>query len=229
MSGPKSLRAALRPHGLMLRGSVHFPEGEGGPRLPGGRTARTVVLVGHAGGAMWQAFCDWRATMPADLADPLDTWSKAVIDPIAAAFGAFPYYPSDPPYQPFQRWAIAAEGLAASPLGILAHPRYGLWHGYRAALGFAEDFSDIETEEGGRVPVCESCCEKPCLTACPADAVTAARFDVAACRRLLASEEGRICLDEGCRARATCPVGRDYTYPAEEIRFHMAALSLPVG
>ena len=152
-----------------------------------------------------------------------------MIGPIAARFCACPCYPSDPPYQPFQRWAIAAEGLSASPLGILTHPRYGLWHGYRAALAFAEAFTESDAKEVPRAPVCEGCRDKPCLTACPADAVTAGGFDVAACRRHLASEEGRTCLDEGCRARAACPVGRDYTYPADQIRFHMAALSLPAG
>src|SRR4030095_137820 len=36
------------------------------------------------------------------------------------------------------RWAMRAEAVAPSPLGILIHPDYGLWHAYRGALAFAE-------------------------------------------------------------------------------------------
>ena len=49
--------------------------------------------------------------------------------------GAAPIYPfGGPPYWPFQRWAQRAEAVFPSPLGILIHPEYGLWHAYRAAL-----------------------------------------------------------------------------------------------
>ena len=33
---------------------------------------------------------------------------------------------------------MRAEAVAPSPLGILIHPDYGLWHAYRGALAFAE-------------------------------------------------------------------------------------------
>ena len=30
---------------------------------------------------------------------------------------------------------MRAEGLKPSPLGVLVHPDFGLWHGYRGAIG----------------------------------------------------------------------------------------------
>ena len=33
-----------------------------------------------------------------------------------------------PPYWPFQQWARRAEPVHPSPIGVLIHPRYGLWH-----------------------------------------------------------------------------------------------------
>jgi len=230
MSGPDSIAAkiaeALSPHGLHLRGIAHFPLGDG-PHLAEGKSAQCIVLIGNVGGLMWSAFCQWRNGQPdGGGTDPLDRWSKEVTSPVATEFGATAYFPSDPPYQPFQQWAVKAEGLKASPLGILIHPVFGLWHGYRGALGFATPIG------GGELPaaadICGDCREKPCLSTCPAIAVDQDGFDVARCRDHLVTIAGKTgCMTAGCLARAACPVGRSYRYPEEQIRFHMKALDLP--
>lgn len=222
-----AIRAALKPHGLFLRGVVHFREAAGAPRLEDGRLAASVVLVGNVGGSIWPAFTRWReGRVDRGGDDPLDGWSKAVIRPIAARGGATAWFPSDPPWQPFQQWAMRAEGLKASPLGILIHPVYGLWHGYRGALGLAAAI-DAEPAVSLASHPCESCPGKPCLSACPAAAVRPDAFDVAACRAHLRSSDGQAgCMAAGCLARAACPVGAGYRYGADQLRFHMAALSL---
>lgn len=216
------LRAALAPHGVFVRGTVTFGEGEG-PLLADGMPARSVILLGNIGGSIWEPFSRWRqSSESADRNDPLDEWSKAVIRPIAAAFEATAYFPSDPPWQPFQRWAMQAEGLKASPLGILIHPDYGLWHGYRGALGFA---AVIEGAGMAVTHPCDHCAEKPCLTACPVDAVASTGFDVAACRSHLRTDTGKTgCMAGGCLARNACPVGSAYRYSQAQRAFHMAAL-----
>ena len=222
----ETIRAALAPHGLFLRGTLDFAEGEAAPRLANGRPAAGVALVGNIGSSLWPAFSRWREGEPdRGGSDPLDTWSKAVLRPVAAAAGVTVWFPSDPPWQPFQQWAMRAEGLKASPLGILIHPVYGLWHGYRGALGFAEP---IEAEPASHAPhPCDICPDKPCLTTCPAQAVRPDAFDVPACRAHLRTPEGNAgCMASGCLARAACPVGTAYRYEAAQLRFHMAALSL---
>ncbi|MBB5573537.1 MULTISPECIES: 4Fe-4S dicluster domain-containing protein [Rhizobium] len=218
------LRAALAPHGVFVRGIISFGEGEG-PALADGTPARSVILLGNIGGSIWEPFSRWRQSPEnADHTDPLDEWSKAIIRPLAAVFNATAYFPSDPPWQPFQRWAMQAEGLKASPLGILIHPDYGLWHGYRGALGFADI---IEVDGAGTMAAhpCDHCDEKPCLTACPVEAVTSVGFDVAACRSHLRTDAGKTgCIISGCLARNACPVGSAYRYPQAQLAFHMAAL-----
>ncbi|MCO6185781.1 ferredoxin [Rhizobium sp. L1K21] len=219
-----SIEERLAPHGILLRGAVSFDEGEGPP--VGDGFARIVVLLGNVGGSVWQPFSAWRKSQPdGGGVHPLDNWSRAVIQPIADAFSAAAYYPSDTPWWPFQQWAVKAEGLQASPLGLLIHPEYGLWHGYRGALGFAEPLR-VSAAHVRDFP-CEGCLEKPCLNSCPVDAVDPASFDVKACRSYLSSAAGQSgCMIKGCLARNACPVGEAYRYPTEQIVFHMRALDI---
>lgn len=233
MSGPSSVMAALdgrfAAHGLTPRGLVRFGGQDEAPLLADGAPAKAVLLIGVSGSAMWPHFERWRmAQADHGGADPLDRWSKLVIDQVADEIEAEACYPSDPPYQPFQRWATQAEGLKASPLGILIHPRFGLWHSYRGALLFRNwDVAQEEQPVNGPQP-CETCRDKPCLTACPVGAISLDGFDVAACRAHLATPQGQGgCMASGCLARNVCPVGADYRYPNSQLRFHMQALNLP--
>ncbi|MCJ8518028.1 hypothetical protein ABID21_001091 [Pseudorhizobium tarimense] len=214
------IAAVLEPQGIFVRGVVSFHDGNG-PSLSYGSCARTVVLLGNIGGSIWRSFDHWRTSDQGP--DPLDTWSRVAIDRVAGALGATALYPSDQPWQPFQRWATQAEGLAPSPLGILIHPRFGLWHGYRGALAFAEDLGAAPVESTGHP--CTHCIEKPCLATCPAGALAPTGFAVNPCRSYLDSDGGRAtCMANGCAARNACPVGADFRYSAEQLRFHMAAL-----
>ncbi|MBC2773407.1 ferredoxin [Rhizobium sp. AQ_MP] len=233
MSGPSSvlteIEALLAPHGLSLRGLVRFGPEDAAPMLDDGARAEAVLLIGAAGGAMWPHFERWRMSQ-ADRggADPLDRWSKIVIDEIGNRIGAEPCYPSDPPYQPFQRWAMQAEGLEPSPLGILIHPRLGLWHSYRGALMFRALDGAVETPVRSEVHPCDTCRDKPCLSTCPVGAVSPDGFDVAGCRRHLVTPQGQGgCMTSGCLARNACPVGDAFRYPEAQLKFHMEALRLP--
>ncbi|MDO6963312.1 ferredoxin [Rhizobium alvei] len=215
------IRGVLAPHGLFLRGLVGFA-GDG-PVLSDGGQARSVLLIGNVGGSLWRAFSHWRDENPT-IDNPLDRWSEQTIRPIANRFGATAYFPSEKPWQPFQQWAMRAEGLKPSPLGILIHPEFGLWHGYRGALGFTQELLVTPTEP--QPHPCETCSDRPCLTTCPVSAIASDHFDVAACRSHLRSVAGvGGCMEAGCLARNACPVGQDLRYPDAQLRFHMAALS----
>ncbi len=218
------LEKRLAPCGILLRGAFHFNDREG-PQLNDGNFVRTLVLLGNIGGSLWEPFARWREEQPDKGGDhSLDLWSRKTIQPIADELGAAAYFPSDKPWWPFQQWAMRAEGLRASPLGLLIHPEYGLWHGYRGALGFA-DVLQIDLSPASDCP-CDTCLTKPCLNACPANSISESRFDVVSCRSFLASEQGQAgCMVSGCEARNACPVGADYRLPVEQLAFHMAALS----
>ncbi|VVT07471.1 Ferredoxin [Hoeflea sp. EC-HK425] len=222
-----AIAAALEPSGLVPRGWFVTEPGLA-PLLSDGASARAICLVGHFGGGFWPVFKAWWQNHPG-LSEPLDSWSRAVIDPVTATLGCEAVYPSDRPWYPFQQWAMAAEGLKASPLGMLVHPEFGLWHGYRGAMlmdEFALERLGNRAPSGPPVAMhpCEGCAEKPCLSACPVNAFTGSGFAAADCRRSLASEAGlSTCMDVGCQARDACPVGRKHRFSADQVRFHMAA------
>ena len=213
-----TLAAALGAHGLILRGGFRPRADDGVPPLADGRPTRTLVMVGNAGPEMWRAFA---ASPEHDSApDPLNRWSERVIGAVAAELGAEALFPfGGPPYLPFIAWAKRAEAVAESPLGILIHPDYGLWHAYRGALAFAEAVDLAPRDQRPRP--CDTCAERPCLSACPVGAFTETGYDVAACTGHISAPAGIDCMERACGARRACPVGRGYIYEPAQARFHM--------
>jgi hypothetical protein len=210
--------AVAEAAGLALRGGLQLDEAE---RVGPLASARTVLLLGFVGVRGWPVFAA-SAESGDGARHPLDRWSRRVVGELAARVGATALFPFEgPPYFAFQAWGARAEPLHPSPLGMFIHPRYGLWHSYRGALAFAESL-DLPEREQGQSP-CETCAERPCLSACPVSAFTPAGYDVTACAGWLRSGEGGACLGGGCLARRACPVGREYAQAPEQAAFHMEA------
>jgi hypothetical protein len=216
-----SVATRLAVHGLQLRGGLHPKSDDGVPTLPTGVVPGTLVLIGNVGPGLWPVFS--RSPEAKDgQPHPLDRWTRRVINQIAAEVGARPLFPfGAPPYLPFQRWAMRADPVAPSPLGILIHPDYGLWHAYRGALAFDERLP-LPPRIDQPVP-CDSCADRPCLSACPVNAFANRGYDVPACIRHIDAPAGSDCMNGGCLARRACPVGAQYQHETAQIAFHMRA------
>ena len=215
------IASRLGRHGLLLRGGFAPTADDRLPALPDGRPARTLLLVGNAGPGFWPAFAG-SPEAEDGAADPMNRWTERVLGGLAAELGGLALYPfGGPPYHPFVAWAKRAEPVAESPLGILIHPVYGLWHAYRGALLVAE-ILDLTPRPDLPRP-CDSCPDRPCLDACPVSAFTPAGYAVDDCAAHVGSPAGEDCLTLGCRARRACPVGRETGYAAGQAAFHMAA------
>jgi len=204
--------------GLAAHGAFRLDDEERRGALAGGAT---IALLGLDRARGWMAFSASPEALDGG-ADPLDRWSRRVVDALAETLGARALYPfGGPPHWPFQRWAMRAEPVHASPLGLLIHPVDGLWRGYRGALVFAEALATPPTP---RAPSpCERCAGRPCLSACPVGAFSGAGYDVAACVAHLDRPAGRACATGGCLARRACPVGADRGHRPDQAAFHMAA------
>lgn len=223
VAGPEpdleALRAKLEALGLRQRGGFRVESGRDAlllARFPG---ARSLILIGNVGPELWQAS---QAPIEALGGEhPLNDWVRSTLTPLAAEFGFAAVFDFDgPPYWPFQQWAKRAEGVGSSPLGALIHPEYGTWHAYRAAFIAACELPFVEA--GPLERPCDTCAEKPCLSACPVGAFSAQGYDLDACTDHILGA-GAECRSRGCLARLACPVGAQWAYLPDQASFHMRA------
>jgi hypothetical protein len=220
-----TVATAIEPTGMIARGGFVPDPSDGVPALADGREVRTVVVVGNVGGAIWPIFRAGARSVP----DPLDEWTRRVLGPIAATFGAGFVHPSDEPFIPMQRWAQRAEDVFESPIGLLIHPDHGLWHAYRGALLFPGRVDGLPPVGRRRSP-CATCVAQPCRTACPVDAFATegtrlVGYDHERCRRHVRSGREPRCLTAGCAARRACPVNAAGHYDVDQMTFHMRAFT----
>jgi hypothetical protein len=214
-----TVAAAIESTGMIARGGFE-PEPLEVPDLTDGRPCATVIVVGNIRGAMWPRFRREESAGP----DPLDRWTRGVLGPIASGFGADYLHPSDEPFQPFQRWAQRADDVHSSPIGLLIHPTYGLWHAYRGAFLFAEAVGGLPPV-GSAVSPCITCVDQPCLSTCPVDAFTPGGYDSVGCATHVRSDDEPACGELGCAARLACPIGQEFRYDPDQMRFHMRAFA----
>lgn len=206
--------------GLTVRGAFHVEDDDGVPPTGTAGTGRTLILIGNAGSSFWPVFSqseEYADGRP----DPLDRWSERVITGLAQELDATPVFPfGGPPYYPFLSWARRAEDVVSSPIGVLIHPEYGLWHAYRGALVVDQRLEDLPPRPGAPSP-CLTCPDQPCLNGCPVNAFGADGFDVDRCVGHLSGPND--CLDQGCLARNACPAGEPFRYDSEQHSFHLRA------
>jgi hypothetical protein len=212
-----TIQTACEQQGLNCRGGFDLEDDdyEQFPQLP--RSTKTLIMIGNTGSTLWSVVGEHLSCSTAQ--NPLDDWTRSQLDRLASQVCAQVIYPFDgPPYAPFQQWAMRSESVTPSPIGPLIHPDYGLWHAYRAAFIFDEVIELPEQEEAARP--CDTCLDRPCLSACPANALGMGRYDVPACVAQLETPNNQ-CMAHSCLARLACPVGRDFVYGVAMGQFHM--------
>ena len=201
------VQRAAAPFGLFVMGALH--EGD-----------ETLILLG-AGEGLWPLFS--ASDVAQDGArDPLDRWSKRIIHRLARRFEARACFPSDgPPYLPFIRWAMDTGRFFQSPTGMMVHPEAGLMISIRGALRVTGHWA--LPSEPVQSP-CDSCVDRPCISACPVGALSAERpYDVPACKSFLDTAPGTDCMDMGCIVRRSCPVSQSFGRDPAQSAFHMRA------
>jgi epoxyqueuosine reductase len=211
VSGLDTIAGRLAAHRLGVMGGFHPGPEDGAPQ-----GTQTLLMVGPAEPGFWAhltAQPEWLDGAP----DPVDRWSRRVIGQLACDLGAKAVFPfGGPPYAPFQRWAKATGRAWESPVRLLVHDVAGLMVSYRGALALKER---LDLPQAGPRP-CETC-TAPCLTACPAGALTGAGYDVPACHAFLDRPEGQDCLSGGCHVRRACPLSQSYGRVAGQSAYHM--------
>lgn len=175
----------------------------------------TTILVANAGYKFWQSMKDAKV----EGEDPIDQYSTTIVQRYSQHFLDAEFellYPSDYPVS--LRTIGSKTGWSHdSPMGISIHPEFGLWFAYRALFM-------VSTPLPASQPIqlkhpCESCVDKPCQAVCPASAVTEmGAFDLDTCARFRI-EDDSICGFQ-CLSRISCPVGAEYRYVPEQMKYH---------
>lgn len=176
----------------------------------------TMVMLGPAEPGFWPhvtASPEWQDGAP----DPVDRWSRRVIGTMASYLGGEARFPfGGPPHFPFHTWAKFTNEIWESPVKLLVHARAGLLLSFRGAVAVREVL-DLPYSSPPRP--CDTCEDKPCLTACPVAALSPAGYDLAACHGFL--DTGPECMTMGCAARRACPVSHCYARMQEQSAYHM--------
>ncbi len=212
-------------YGLVVRGRFCPGEDDNVPEIHAGVMPSTLILFGNAGSSFWACFS--ASLEYADgQADPLNRWSERVGQAMASQVAGRALFPfGGPPYQPFINWAKKAESLQSSRIGMLIHPRYGLWHAYRFAIALADPLANSPDAQVTAIDqdICRRCIDQPCLSTCPVGAFSDSGYDVDACYGFLKQNAKSSCLTQTCQARLSCPHGHAFHYQADHARFHMTA------
>ena len=203
--------ALALPHRLAILGGFHADKD---PALPKG--TRTVLMLGPGSG-FWPHLAaqpEWDGKP-----DPVDRWSRRVIGGMACDLAAKALFPfGGPPWHPFYHWAIRTGRSHESPVRLLVHDAQGLMVSFRGALALKQAL-DLPAPPP---PPCDTCTDKPCLTACAPRALTGAGYDVPACHAYLDTAAGQDCRSRGCAVRRACPVSQSYDRMREQSAWHMA-------
>jgi len=221
VTGPASekLEKDLADAGFLCLGGFDAADDAGLPALADGRPAKSLLLIGSTGASVWARLCESQE-MADGATDPLDRYTRRTLRAIAVAGVFEAVFPFDgPPYHPFQQWAKKCGGFSQSPMGVLAHHDFGPWAGFRAA--FLSGRHLAARPRSGSPGPCETCADKPCISACPVSALSLkAGYDVPVCREHMSVSRSLDCWS-GCLARRACPYGSAHHQDPANARFHM--------
>lgn len=200
----ESLAKLLDQHALLVAAGLH----DGGD---------TIWLIAPDTRRFWEHLSTQPEAQDGE-PDRVDRWSARVLPQIATACDAQAILPfGGPPWHPFLRWATESGTIWQSPVGPLIDAQMGMWISFRGAL---RQRGHHQLPDSAETP-CPTC-TKPCQSACPIGALGDGPYDVAACRRHIASPDGIACRS-GCLVRHACPVGREFALPPAHGAHHMAA------
>lgn len=187
-----------------------------------GETApyRQLILLGHGGKNLWECI---KAARIAG-ADPIDEFSVHSIEQcFAEHLPANRYRIIFPGEQPIglQQLGKLAGWHQAAPFMVGIDPEWGTWYAYRAVVLADTDF--CPSPAVNRNSPCTSCQARPCITACPAQAMADGGFSLARCADYRTQPDSACAFT--CLARLACPVGSEHRYDADQLR-HSYSISL---
>lgn len=176
---------------------------------------RQLILLGHGGKAFWSAL----KNSPINTDNPVDDFSIDIVRQLFAtklSNHCFQIIYPGPPTVPLQTLGELAGWHNRSPFMVGINAQWGSWFAYRVAI-LADTQLDCTPTIAAKSP-CLTCSDKPCISSCPATAITAEHFDIRRCTDYR-SLQSSPCIDK-CISRISCPVKEEHRYSEEQINYH---------
>lgn len=178
-----------------------------------------LIMLGHGGKRLWAQVK--AVEMPGE--HPIDDYTIKIVKQVFAAhFADKKYrilYPGETAIG-LQQLGTLAGWHQPSPFMLGIDREWGSWFAYRAVVLADTDFLPFLPVD--RSNPCTTCESHPCLTHCPADALTDG-FSLDKCINYR-KQPNSLCRHT-CLARLSCPVGIEHRYDEDQMR-HTYALSL---
>ncbi len=181
---------------------------------------RQLIIIGHGGKTLWQSMpkAYFKRAHPID-AFCCDTWQRIM----TTEHPNVDYQILYPRHQkPLLHFDLQALGKLAgwhheTPFKVGINPTYGSWFAYRLLIIADSNFTlspKVSTDHP-----CDSCVDKPCVSACPVNALTdTGNYDWKKCFSYREQPES-VCSDR-CLARMACPVAPEHQYDVKQIQYH---------
>jgi len=174
----------------------------------------SIILLGPHEPSYWPAISDspeWQDGRP----DPVDRWSRRIIERLAQVTGSKPHFPFGKQPAPLLKWALASDRAQQSLVGSAIQADAGLLASYRGALALNKSI---------RVSPCKNPCPsgaKPYMTAFPAGIITYSNYDLNTCWGYMRAVSEQSCLFAGYIADRACPISSLHPRMAEQSAYHM--------
>lgn len=181
-----------------------------------------IILIGHAGRRLWENV--QREGAPGE--DPIDDFSartvRAWLGDVLPDNHSRMVYPGGNATLNLQALGRRAGWHHDSPLMLGIQPVWGTWFAYRVVV-LTDAVLPVSAPEQSHASPCAGCASTPCVTQCPAEAMSSGRFELGRC----ASYRLRVGSDcaTTCVARIACPVGTAHAYEREQMH-HVYSRSL---
>ena len=115
-----ALEKDIHSAGMIILGELEVNEGDPVPK-----EAQSILLLGPDEPNFWKIFKASKEFRDEE-ANPLDRWSKRIIDNIAAQNECTALYPfCEEPYKPFFSWALRSGSVWSSPVHLAIHKDRG--------------------------------------------------------------------------------------------------------